>query len=168
MPRRLPVLVTFALFLAISGRGLAAQGTWAPVTGGGMTVTIPCTAASWTQDDRDGIVTNQYLCRAADEMFLLAWTDARTDRPNAKVEMEANRDALVKTTNSTLLTTGDVTYQGIAGIEFTANWQSRASMITCRTLMVGKRLYSIVVVTPLNQDRSATISRFLASLRIAR
>jgi hypothetical protein len=163
-----PFVLALALLLSLGGVNLAAQASWAPVTGGGMTVTIPCTAATWTKDDRDGIVTNQYMCRAADELFLLAWTDALTDRPNAKVEMAASRDALVKTTNSTLLTNGDITYQGIPGIEFTANWQARASMITCRTLMLGKRLYSIIVVTPLNQDRTATISRFMASQRIAR
>jgi phage gpG-like protein len=108
------------------------------------------------------------MCTTADEIFVGAWTDAREARPDINANLVASRDSLMKSIGATLLTTSGITYQGLPGIEYTGNWQPRASLVTGRTLMDGKRLYQYAIVTPLNQNRAATIGRFLTSVHIAR
>jgi hypothetical protein len=171
--RTLSVAV-LGLTLVHFGPAVVAQGAWKPITGGGMSVSAPCTG-DWDTTTHDVpeaamVVTNHNLgCKTGDSLYLVGWTEIATKAPiDGMTEVRASRDAMLKQAGgAVLLTSNDIVHDGIQGIEFTANLRGTV-LLSCRTLFKGNRLYLVSVGTPLNQDRSADIKRLLTSIKIAR
>jgi len=167
-------VATLALFLAISSHRLAAQDVWKPVTAGGMSVSLPCTA-EWTTTKHDlpeaaAVVTTHNLgCKTGDSLYVVGWTEVVTKGPfDGMTELRSSRDAMLKQAGgAVLLTSGDIVHDGLQGIEFTANLRG-TTLLSSRSVFQGNRMYLVSVGTPLNQDRSADIKRLLTSLKIAR
>ena len=107
-----------------------------------------------------------YLCQTSDEeMYLFGFTDYEAGyKFNDDAEMRANRDNLLKgLTGTTLLTSNPITYEGLRGIEFTANWSTQNRLVTSRVFIIGTRPYMLVIATPINQNRAENIRFFLNS-----
>ena len=172
--QRLTRFAMVALIFSHFGPAHAAQGGWKPITAGGMSVSLPCTA-DWetaTQEvpEEAAVVTSHMLaCKTTDSLFLLQWTDIETKAQfDSMAALRSSRDAMLKTAGGGQLITGrDIDHDGLKGIEFTANLRD-TFLLSSRGVFRGKRMYSIAIGTPIKQDRSADIKRFLTSLKIAR
>ena len=165
---------SIALLLAQFAPAAAAQANWKPITAGGMTVSMPCTA-DWetkTQEvpEEAAVVTSHLLgCKAGDAFYLIQWTEIETTAQlDGMAALRSSRDAMVRQAGGgTLITSNDITHDGLKGIEFTANLRG-SMLLSSRSVFHGKRMYLVSVGTPLNQDRSADISRLLKSLKVKR
>jgi hypothetical protein len=153
-------------------RAQAPSSSWGTFTKpeGRITFSMPCTPnwqTSTTETAASGPYTSQLgMCKAGDEIYLVGWVDyAPNFQPNTEAELKANQDNFVKSFQAVLLTSTRTTHQGLPALDFTAQRQ-QMYMVTSRVIMEGPRPYLYVVVTPINQDRSANISRFANSFRI--
>jgi hypothetical protein len=170
--RRLAFAVC-GLILAHFGPVQAQEG-WKPITAGGMTVSQPC-SAEWDTVRREvpeeaAIVTAHMLvCKTSDTLFLLSWTDIETrNRIDGMTVLRSSRDAMLKEIGGALLmTSGDIEHDGLKGLEFTANLRDRL-LLSGRAVFHEKKWYTVTIGTPIKQDRSADIKRFLTSFRIAK
>jgi len=106
-----------------------------------------------------------YLCQIADEMYVFGFTDYEAGwKVDFDGELKANRDNLIKGLGgATLLTSDTITYEGLRGLEFTANWMTQSRLVTSRVFIIGSRPFMLAVATPINQNRAENIRRFLAS-----
>ena len=156
---------------------LIAQAGWSTfrATDDRMSVSTPCVLTVDTTPPPPKIpgepssTTYMYSCSTAGnvEYYFIAWVDyeagLKLDIPG---ELKANRDNTLKSiTGATLLTTSDITYQGRPALDFTANIQSKF-LISSRVVMQGRRPYQVAAMTPLGQDHSENIRRFLDSLTL--
>ncbi len=169
--------LTFAvigLILAHFGAVEASQDTWRPITGGGMSVSAPCTG-EWTTTTQDvpeeaSVVTTNLLgCKTGDSFVVLLWSEVVTKlRFDGMLALRSGRDAMLKQAGGGLLmTSADIEHDGLKGIEFTANLRG-TTLLSSRSVFHGKRMYQVAIGTPLNQDRSADITRLMTSMKIAR
>ena len=152
---------------------LLAQANWIAFNSADTTASFraPCqTKASKTvgppENGNPAHTDYVFLCQTPDEeMYLFGFTDYEAGyKFNDEAEMRANRDNLLKgLTGTTLLTSNPITYQGIRGIEFTANWMTQNRLVTSRVFVIGARPYMLVIATPINQNRADNIRRFLTS-----
>jgi hypothetical protein len=174
---RLTHFAMIGLILAHAGALDATQDAWKPVTGGAMSVSLPCTG-EWTTNKQDvpeeaSVVTSHLLaCKTADSFYLVMWSEVETKAQfDGMLFLRSSRDAMVKQAGGAggaqLLASSDIVHDGLKGIEFTANLRG-ASLLSSRGVFQGHRIYQVSVGTPLDQDRSADIKRLLASLKIAR
>jgi hypothetical protein len=162
-----------ALLVLAAAVGLEAQAGWMDVTSqpGRLTVSMPCTGmwqTAVTQGTGPGFpFTSQLLlCRAGDEVYIVGWVDYPSDfKPNTDSELQANQDNFIKgVTGAVLSTSTSITHGGLPALEFTG--KLNAQLISGRAIMDGSRPYMVVTLTPLAQDRAATIRKFLTSFRL--
>lgn len=174
MTRPLTRRLSFLLLLLCIGAGrTGAQAKWNDYVNreGRMLVAMPC-AAEWKAEDvpRNGksAAYRSHLtkCTAGDEIYLAGWVDYEAGyAPDVDAELTANRDNTISgIAGAQLLTSSFVTYQGLRGMDFTALVGGRH--LTSRVLLKGVRPYQLLVVTPLNANRSENINRFLTSFRV--
>ena len=100
-----------------------------------------------------------------DEMYVFGFTDYEAGwKLDFDGELKANRDNLIKGLGgATLLTSDTITYEGLRGLEFTANWMTQSRLVTSRVFIIGSRPFMLAVATPINQNRAENIGRFLRS-----
>ena len=172
--QRLTRFAVVGLILSHFGPLAAAQEGWKPMAGGGMSVSLPCTsewetATQEVPEEAAVVTTHMLACKTSDSIFLLQWTDVDTKAQfDGMAALRSSRDAMLKTAGGGQLITGrDIEHDGLKGIEFTANLRD-TFLLSSRGVFRGKRMYSIAIGTPIKQDRTADIKRFLASLKIAR
>lgn len=170
-------LVVIALVVMATVAAVSAQsGAWTRQASddGRFSIAAPCTLQiekGFTPRNGDDPSFNSflYICSpvpVVGEMYLGGWVEYEAGyRFGDDAELKANRDNLIKGVGGTLLTSGPVTYAGRTGIEFTVNVKG-ANLITSRAFIVGLRPYQIAIMTPIGQDRSENIRRFLDSLRL--
>jgi hypothetical protein len=106
------------------------------------------------------------LCLTSDdEMYVFGFTEYEAGvKFSDDAELNANRDNLVKgLTGATLLTSNPITYAGLRGLEFTANWSTQNKLVTSRVFVIDKRPFMLAIATPINQNRADNIRRFLTS-----
>ncbi|HEX6322406.1 MAG TPA: hypothetical protein VFZ36_01670 [Vicinamibacterales bacterium] len=138
---------------------------------GRLLVALPC-APVWKAEDvpRKGADASYRshigMCKAGDETYLVGWVDYEAGyAPEVQGELAANRDNTIKgIEGAQLLTSTSVSYQGLPGMDFTARIGARH--LTSRVLLQGRRPYQLLIVTPLDADRSRNISRFLTSFQL--
>jgi hypothetical protein len=164
--------ISVAAFVASAAAGLAAQTAWTTFTSQDTSASFvaPCLmkgnkTETAKQNGQPAHTDYLYICTAADEMYVFGLTDYEAGYTfDNDAELKANRDNLVKgLEGATLLTSDGITYAGLRGLEFTVNWANTSKLVTSRVFMVGRRPYMLAVATPLNQNRSENIRRFLAS-----
>jgi hypothetical protein len=167
-------LAVFALLLLYGGSGHA-QGQWTDVRSpeGAFTVSMPCVPATWTNDVTTTgagapFTSRLGMCRSGSEIYLAGWVDyAPGYRPDIDDELKANEDNLNKGIGAVRLTSSPMTYQNFPGLDFTAN-RMGLSLVSGRVVMDGYRPVMWIVLTPLGEDHSANIRRFLTSMRVGR
>ena len=135
-----------------------------------LTYSMPC-APEWkttTAENPSGPSTTHLgMCKAADELYLAAWVDyAPTYRPNIDAELKANQDNFVKSFLAVLLTSTPATHNGMPALDFVAQRQGQY-LVTSRVVMDGYRPLMVAIVTPLNQDRSQNIRKFVNAFNVA-
>jgi len=96
-------------------------------------------------------------------MYLFGFTDYEAGFTFGNdAELTANRDNLVKAiAGATMLTSDTITMRAPRARIHRQRHGTR--LITSRVFIVGLRPYMLAVMTPLNQNRSENIRRFLAS-----
>ena len=159
--------LTLVLILHFFSSTPAAQVPWNAITNGQMSMSMPCTGA-WETTKEPGSITQIYMCKSGNDTYLASWSEYE---PSFKVEtaaeLKSNRDNLIKGVGAVLLTNSDITYQGLPGLEFTANLKG-TYLITSRVVIQGRHPFMLATMTPLNENRADSIQRFFASLRIAK
>ena len=168
-----PAFVAFlAAVLTLAGAAAGAQTGWQETSNptGRLAVAMPC-SGTWTSQVTDDVNSGPYtsnllVCRANDEVYLVGWVDYQPSyRPDIQAELKANQDNFIKGIDAVLLTSNPITSMGYMGLEFTGNMRGM-NLATSRVLMDGYRPYMLAVLTPIGQDRSENIRRFLTSFRI--
>jgi hypothetical protein len=170
LTRRLALVL---VMLYACGLRTDAQAQWNDYANreGRLLVALPC-APVWKAEDvpRKGTEAAYQshigMCRAGDEVYLVGWVDYEAGYvPEVEGELAANRDNTIKgIEGAQLLTSTSVTYQGLPGMDFTARVGARH--LTSRVLLKGIRPYQLLAVTPLNEDRSRNINRFITSFQV--
>ena len=107
------------------------------------------------------------MCKAGDEIYLVAWVDYHpTFRPDIDAELKANQDNFIKSFLAVLLTSTPIKHNGMPGLDFVGQRQGQY-LVTSRVVMDGYRPLMAAVVTPLNQDRSQNIRKFVNAFNVA-
>ena len=162
---KLQAFLTLALILHLFSSTAAAQVSWNTITGGQMAMSMPCTG-TWETTKEPGSTTQIYLCKNGNDTYLASWTDyVPSFKVETSAELKANRDNLLKGVGAVLLTNSDITFQGLPGLEFTANVKG-TYLITSRVIIQGRQPFMLATMTPLSENRADNIQRFFASLRI--
>lgn len=164
-------LVLVMLYVCTPQTGAQAQWNDYVNREGRLLVALPC-APVWKAEDVPRAGTDAAyrshigMCNAGDETYLVGWVDYEAGyAPDVQGELAANRDNTIKGIQGALmLTSTSVTYQGLPGMDFTA--RVGAKHLTSRVLLQGSRPYQLLVVTPLDADRSRNITRFLTSFQL--
>jgi hypothetical protein len=176
----LPVMQRLTLFAVIGvilghfGPVKAAQDMWKPVAAGGMSVLLPCTG-DWNTSKQDVpeeaamVTTNILRCKTADAFYLVMWSEIVTkNRFDGMAALRAGRDSMLKRAGGAQLMTGaDIVHDGLRGVEFTASLRD-TTLLSSRGVFQANRMYQVTIGTPLNEDRTADITRVLTSLKISR
>ena len=84
---------------------------------------------------------------------------------NEKAELLANRDNFVKALNAEVYETKDISYNGYAGIDFTAG--VNGIFINSRVYIIGKRPYQLVAISKTGKS-SADLEKFYTSFKLTR
>jgi hypothetical protein len=174
--RRLNVMrkvLTVFLPLLVATSALGFQGTseWVKFTPEDGRVSIllpgePTEQKGTGQDSKGGPYTTRlFTVRAGDEIYILGWVDYDPAfNFGVKAELEANRDNFIEATKAKLVTTAPITLGDYPGLEFTAETQGK--FIKSRVFIIGRRPYQLIAVTPMGQDHSQNINKFLSSFRV--
>jgi hypothetical protein len=164
----------FATTLSVLIAVAAAQSNWIDFTSaeGKLSVSVPC-QPSVTSDRVPGppaFTSSVFMCAAqAGGVYTFGWVEFEPGYSLAfepvlrqDAELIANRDNLLKTLGATLLTSNMITVGDRRTLEFTAN-RNDTQLVTSRVFIAGGRPYQIAVITPVKEDHSANIRRFLSS-----
>lgn len=152
-----------------------AQSSWIDFKSaeGQLSVSVPCQPAI-TSDLVPGppaFTSSVFMCSApGGEVYTFGWVEFEPSPDEDKsgltldpdVELAANRDNLLYKIGAKLLTSNTTSIDGRRTLEFTAS-RNNLQLVTSRVFIAGRRPYQIAVFTPLNEDHSANIRRFLAS-----
>ena len=100
------------------------------------------------------------------EIYLVGWVDYDPKfNFGVQAELEANRDNFLKAVKATLLSTTPVKLGTHPGIEFKAEVEGRADIVS-RVYIVGRRPYQLIALTPAGGGRSAAVERFFTSFQV--
>ena len=155
----------------------AQQSSWIDFKSaeGRLSVSVPC-QPSVTSDTVPGppaYTSSVFMCSASGgEVYSFGWVEFEPgytpdfDEPGLTPEYDAvliaNRDNLLEKIGATLLTSNTSSIADRRTLEFTAT-RRNAQLLTSRVFIAGGRPYQITVVTPLSEDHSVNIRRFLSS-----
>ena len=119
-----------------------------------------------TTDSSHGpYTTTLYVCKDDTNVYLLGYVDYDISfNFNRRAELEANRDNLIKGVKATLVSTRDAVFDRYSGIEFVAESDDR--VFDSRVIMVSRRPYQLVFISPKGVDDSAKKNRFFNSFKI--
>jgi hypothetical protein len=100
------------------------------------------------------------------EIYLVGWVDYDPKfNFGVQAELEANRDNFVNNVKAKLLSTTPIKLGTHPGIEFKAELEGKADIVS-RVYIVGRRPYQLIIVTPTGLDSSAAHARFFSSFRL--
>lgn len=152
----------FLLMFAATLNGFPA-GEWIKVTpvGGGFSIMMPAKPEEEV-NPRDDFTSHLFTVRTAYAIYSAGYIDyAPSIRLDVARELEANRDAFVKSLEAKLLESKSITLDGHAGIEFTAD--SDQAWIKSRIYLFGSRMHQISVAVFKSRDETDNVNRFFAS-----
>jgi hypothetical protein len=137
----------------------------------GMAFSMPC-EPQWKATKTDSAfgpyTSNLGMCKVADETYLVAWVDyLPTFKPDIDTELKLNQDNFVKSVQAVLLTSTPATLDGLRGLDFTAQRQGKY-LLTSRVVMDGYRPLMLVIATPITQNRSPNIRKFVDAFHVRR
>ncbi len=122
-----------------------------------------------TQDGPNGPYTTTLFTSVSPEreIYLVGWVDYDPKfKFGVQAELEANRDNFVKSVKATLLGTTPIKLGTHPGIEFKAEIEGRADIVS-RVYIVGRRPYQLITGAPAGRDFSANRARFFSSFQLA-
>lgn len=100
------------------------------------------------------------------EIYLVGWVDYDPKfNFGVQAELEANRDNFVKNLKAKLLSTTPIKLGTHPGIEFKAELEGKADIVS-RVYIVGRRPYQLIIVSPTGSDSSANRERFFSSFQL--
>ena len=100
------------------------------------------------------------------EIYLVGWVDYDPKfNFDVQAELEANRDNFVKNVKARLLSTTPIKLGTHPGIEFKADIEGKADIVS-RVYIVGRRPYQLIMVSPAGLDSSAARERFFSSFKL--
>lgn len=139
-------------------------------TGSPFTVMLPSKPEEnkQTADSPNGPYTTYLFTSSgpAREIYLVGWVDYDPRfKFGVQAELEANRDNFVKNLKAKLLSTTPIKLGRHPGIEFKAELEGKADIIS-RVYIVGRRPYQLIVVTPAGGDSTANRERFFSSFKL--
>lgn len=171
MTKKIPAVLALVL--------LAALNTWAQTPAGWVkfspqgspfTVLLPSEPKEdrKTTESQYGPYTT-YLYNSVgpdDGIYIVGWVDYDPKFDfGVQAELEANRDNFVKALKARLLSTTPIKLGTHPGIEFKAELEGKADIVS-RVYIVGRRPYQLIVLTPAGSDASAARERFFSSFQL--
>jgi hypothetical protein len=173
----MPILaagIVASLGVLTAAAAAAPQSSWIDFKSaeGQLSVSVPC-QPKLTSDTVPGVpafISRVFMCAApGGEVYTFGWVEFEAGYSLAyepvlrhDAELIANRDNLLTTVGATLLTSNMITVRKRRTLEFTGI-RNNAQLVTSRVFIAGGRPYQIAVFTPLNEDHSTNIGRFLSS-----
>ena len=138
--------------------------------------TKPADKAETVDSDHGKYTTHLFRSQSDVATYILGWVDYAPDyHPGKLAELEANRDNLLKNTESKLISNRKITLnqnEGARklslvhpGIEFTA--ESTSQTFKARVYMVGDRPYMLVATWAKLNDEPSGVALFFSSFRLA-
>jgi hypothetical protein len=171
MKKKLPAVLSLVLLAALSARAQTPAG-WVKFSppGSPFTVLMPTEPkeSKQTSESPNGPYTTYLFTSAGPgrEIYLVGWVDYDPKfNFGVQAELEANRDNFVKNLKATLLSTTPVKLGTHPGIEFKAELEGKADIVS-RVYIVGRRPYQLIMLTPTGLDSSASRKRFFSSFRL--
>jgi hypothetical protein len=160
-------------FLMTAGDA-APQPSWIDFTSaeGQLSVSVPCqpTVTSDRVPGPPAFTSSVFMCAApGGGVYTFGWVEFEAGYSLAyepvlrhDAELIANRDNLLNTLGATLQTSNMITIKERRTLEFTGI-RNNTQLVTSRVFIAGGRPYQVAVITPLNEDHSINIGRFLSS-----
>lgn len=171
MTKKLPALMSLLLLAALNvwARTPAGWVKFSP-TGSPFTVMLPSEPKEnkQTAESPDGPYTTYlFTCSGPErEIYLIGWVDYDPKfKFGVQAELEANRDNFVRNVKGKLLSTTPIKLGTHPGIEFKADIEGKADVVS-RVYIVGRRPYQLIMVSPTGRDSSADRERFFSSFRL--
>jgi hypothetical protein len=167
---RLVITVAAWIFVVASiATGSQYDGQWkrfAPPEGH-FAVLMPGTPSGQrrsTNSPRGKIVQRSYGLRTPNSVLEVVFADYPFV-PDAKTELRANRDQLVKETDTKLVSEWPINYRGNPGLEFRC--ERSDSIFIVRLYVIGQTVYEIVAGGYLKQIDFDEINRFVNSFQLS-
>ena len=148
----------------------ANPNAWAKFTSaeGRFTVFMPGTPENQVQTTPSDIgpyTTSFFTLKRPRHVFLIGYVDYDPSfKFDPQAELAANRDHFIKNLKGTLLTSRNLTIDGYAALEFTAETPER--IFKSRVYIVGRRPYLIVIGSPKDVDDTLAVNRFFNSFKV--
>jgi hypothetical protein len=172
MKRKMPAVLSLIL-LAVLTASAQTPADWVKFSpeGSPFTILLPSEPKEdkKTSDSPNGpYTTTLYISQSPErEIYLIGWVDYDPKFNFAvQAELEANRDNFVKSLKAKLLSTTPIKLGTYPGIEFKAELEGQADIVS-RVYIVGRRPYQLIMVTPAGRDVSANRERFFSSFQLA-
>ena len=172
MRKKIPAVLSLVLFAALTASAQT-PADWVKFSPAGspFTILMPTQPKEdkKTSDSPNGPYTT-YLYSSVSpdrEIYLVGWADYDPKfNFDVQAELEANRDNFIKGVEAKLLGTTPIKLGTHPGIEFKAEIEGRADIVS-RVYIVGRRPYQLITVTPAGRDASANRERFFSSFQLA-
>ena len=171
MTKKIPAVLSLFLLVVLNASAQA-PAEWVKFSPAGspFTVMLPSEPkeSKQTSESPNGPYTTYLFTSASPEreIYLIGWVDYDPKfNFGVQAELEANRDNFVKNVKAKLLSTTPIKLGTHPGIEFKAELEGKADIVS-RVYIVGRRPYQLIAVTPAGSDSSANRERFFASFRL--
>ena len=171
MTKKIPAVLALVMLAALSARAQT-PADWVKFSppGSPFTVMLPSEPKEnkQTTESPDGPYTTYLFTSYSPEreIYLVGWVDYDPKfNFGVQAELEANRDNFVTNLKAKLLSTTPIKLGTHPGIEFKAELEGKADIVS-RVYIVGRRPYQLIVVSPAGLDSSAARERFFSSFQL--
>jgi hypothetical protein len=171
MTKKILAVLSIVLLAALNARAQTPDG-WVKFSPAGspFTVMLPSEPkeSKQTAESPNGPYTTYLFTSVTNdhEIYLVGWVDYDPKfNFGVQAELEANRDNFVNNVKAKLLSTTPIKLGTHPGIEFRAELEGKADIVS-RVYIVGRRPYQLITVTPTGLDSSADRKRFFSSFKL--
>ena len=157
------LLVVLALITSVSAQktDLAPWFTLEP-EGGGFTVLLPG-AATEKIEKKASYTMHAFIATVGRATYVTSYSDYEPGKLDPKTALIANRDKFNKSLDATLISSGEVTLNGHAGIEFVS--ETPAHNVKSQIFLVGNRMFQIATLVYKDVDETRNVNRFFQSFK---
>lgn len=157
------LLVVLALLTSVSAQKteLAPWFTLEP-EGAGFTVLLPG-AATERVEKKTSYTIHAFIATVGRATYVTSYSDYEPGKLDAKTALTTNRDKFNKNLEATLISSGEITLNGHAGIEFVS--ETPAHNVKSRIFLVGNRMFQIATLVYKDVDETRNVDRFFQSFK---